>query len=108
MEIEPYSFGWDQGPREDVAVFFKLKAPKEVRTKDPFISRHGPRTFRESHVCQGDPGVALTFALSGLGITVLPLWLAKRQNIRNGLVAILPLWKPGPITLCALYRVRLD
>ncbi len=29
MEIEPYSFGWDQEPREDVDVFFKLKAPKD-------------------------------------------------------------------------------
>ena len=29
MEIEPYSFGWDQEPSEDVDVFFKLKAPKD-------------------------------------------------------------------------------
>ena len=29
MEIEPYSFGWDQEPHEDVDVFFKLKAPKD-------------------------------------------------------------------------------
>jgi DNA-binding transcriptional LysR family regulator len=50
-----------------------------------------------------DPGVNLGFALDGLGITVLPLWLAKHPNNRNGLVPILPLWKPEPITLCALY-----
>ena len=29
VEIEPYCSGWDQEPREDVDVFFKLKAPKD-------------------------------------------------------------------------------
>ena len=27
VEIEPYSSGWDQEPREDVDVFFKVRAP---------------------------------------------------------------------------------
>jgi DNA-binding transcriptional LysR family regulator len=50
-----------------------------------------------------DPGVHLRFALDGLGITVLPLWMAKHPDNRNRLVPILPLWKPEPITLCALF-----
>ena len=29
MEIEPYAASWDQEPREDVDVFFKLRAPKD-------------------------------------------------------------------------------
>lgn len=29
VEIEPYASGWDQEPREDVDVFFKLRAPKD-------------------------------------------------------------------------------
>src|ERR1700677_2004762 len=29
VEIEPYSSGWDQEPREDVDVFFKLRAPRD-------------------------------------------------------------------------------
>src|ERR1700684_3304618 len=29
VEIEPYASGWDQEPREDVDVFFKLQAPKD-------------------------------------------------------------------------------
>ena len=29
IEIEPYASGWDQEPREDVDVFFKLRAPKD-------------------------------------------------------------------------------
>jgi LysR family transcriptional regulator, transcriptional activator for dmlA len=29
VEIEPYTSAWDQEPREDVDVFFKLRAPKD-------------------------------------------------------------------------------
>src|SRR5579859_1285365 len=29
VEIEPYSSGWDQEPREDVDVFFKVRAPRD-------------------------------------------------------------------------------
>jgi len=50
-----------------------------------------------------DPGINLRFALDGLGITVLPLWLARRPDNMNRLVPILPLWRPEPITLCALF-----
>ena len=144
MEIEPYSFGWDQEPREDVDVFFKLKAPKDSERKirsfpgtarglfaSPAYAKAAgsPSSHQElsAHRCAGsgawkltrgrkevtlniafqvvtsDPGIALTFALDGLGISVLPLWLAKYPNNRARLVPILPLWKPEPITLCALY-----
>jgi DNA-binding transcriptional LysR family regulator len=144
IEIEPYSFGWDQEPREDVDVFFKLKAPKDSERKirsfpgtarglfaspayvnaagspssPQELSAHrcagsgvwkltrGPKEVTPNiafHIVTSDPGVNLGFALDGLGITVLPLWLAKHPNNRNGLVPILPLWKPEPITLCALY-----
>jgi DNA-binding transcriptional LysR family regulator len=144
MEIEPYSFGWDQEPREDVDVFFKLKAPKDSERKirsfpgtvrglfasPAYVKAAGsPSSPQElsAHRCSGsgvwkltrgrkeiilnlpfqivtsDPGVALTFALDGLGVSVLPLWLARHPNNRNGLATILPLWKPEPITLCALY-----
>jgi LysR family transcriptional activator of dmlA len=144
MEIEPYSFGWDQEPREDVDVFFKIKAPKDSERRirsfpgtvrglfasPAYLKEAGPPASPEElskhrcagsgvwklsrgrkevipditfHIVTSDPGVAMTFALSGLGIAVLPLWLAKRPNNRNSLVPILPLWKPEPITLCALY-----
>lgn len=144
MEIEPYSFGWDQEPREDVDVFFKVRAPKDSERRmrsfpgtvrglfasPAYVNAAGsPGSPQEltGHRCAGsgvwkltrgrkdvtpnitfhivtsDPGVAMTFALSGLGIAVLPLWLARRPNNRNGLVPILPVWKPEPITLCALY-----
>jgi len=29
VEIEPYASGWDQEPREDVDVFFKVRAPRD-------------------------------------------------------------------------------
>jgi DNA-binding transcriptional LysR family regulator len=50
-----------------------------------------------------DPGVHLDLALSGLGIVILPLYMAKRPDTRNRLMPILPLWSPEPITLCALF-----
>jgi DNA-binding transcriptional LysR family regulator len=54
-------------------------------------------------VVTSDPTIALKLALSGFGIVVLPLWMAKRADVRKGLVPILPLWSPDPITLCALF-----
>ena len=37
VEIEPYASGWDQEPREDVDVFFKLRAPKDsLRRMKPY------------------------------------------------------------------------
>ena len=144
MEIEPYSFGWDQEPREDVDVFFKLRAPKDsvrrVRSypgtarglfaSQEYVNALGsPATPDElaAHRCSGsgvwklsrgskeaipniafhlitsDPGIHLRFALDGLGIAVLPQWMAKHPDNRSRLVPILSQWKPEPITLCALF-----
>jgi LysR family transcriptional regulator, transcriptional activator for dmlA len=144
VEIEPYASGWDQEPREDVDVFFKLRAPKDsLRHVRPypgaargiFASPSYVQTFGSpaspeelaAHRCVGsglwtlsrgksiaapnipfcvltsDPHVHLTLAVQGLGISILPLWMAKWPEVRNKLVPILPLWKPEPITLCALF-----
>ena len=54
-------------------------------------------------VVTSDPTVALKLALSGFGIVILPLWMAKNPDIRNALAQILPQWVPEPITLCALF-----
>jgi LysR family transcriptional activator of dmlA len=144
IEIEPYASGWDQEPREDVDVFFKLRAPKDsVRRVRPYpgtvrglfaspgyIQASGnPATPDDltAHTCigagawklsrgqkiatpnilfrviSGDPTVALKLAISGFGIAILPLWMAKRPDVRNLLKRILPQWSPEPITLCALF-----
>jgi len=144
IEIEPYASGWDQEPREDVDVFFKLRAPKDsVRRVRPYpgtvrglfaspgyIQASGsPATPDDltAHTCigsgvwklsrgqrvatpnilfrvvSGDPTVALELVISGFGIAVLPLWMAKRADIRNRLSPVLPQWSPEPITLCALF-----
>lgn len=50
-----------------------------------------------------DPAIALTLAISGFGIAVLPLWMAKSTDLRNSLLPVLPHWSPEPITLCALF-----
>ena len=144
IEIEPYAAGWDQEPREDADVFFKLLAPRDsLRHVRPYpgtvrglfaspdyIKASGsPATPDDltAHNCIGsgawklrrgkkiaapsilfrvvtsDPTVALKLALSGFGIAILPLWMAKSTNVCNGLAPILPRWSPEPITLCALF-----
>jgi DNA-binding transcriptional LysR family regulator len=144
IEIEPYASGWDQEPREDVDVFFKLRAPKDsLRRIRPYpgtkrglfaspkyLSAFGaPATPEDltAHTCIGsgiwklrrgsklsapdivfrvvasDPIVHLKLAVSGLGIAILPLYMAKRPDACNQLVPVLPLWSPEPITLCALF-----
>lgn len=144
VELEPYSSGWDQEPREDVDVFFKVRAPRDsVRRVRPYPgtkrglfaspdyvkSRSSPAAPDDlvAHTCIGsgtwklsrgskvaapnisfrvvvsDPVVHLDLALSGLGIAILPLYMAKRPDTCNKLMPILPLWSPEPITLCALF-----
>ena len=144
VEIEPYCSGWDREPREDVDVFFKLRAPQDsLRRIRPYPGtarglfaspayvhesgtpatpedltahscigsgawklRRGKKitspnlTFR---VVIGEPIVCLKLAMDGIGICILPLWLAKRPEFRHLLVPILPGWQPEPITLCALF-----
>ena len=37
VEIEPYASGWDQEPREEIDVFFKVRAPREsIRRVRPY------------------------------------------------------------------------
>jgi DNA-binding transcriptional LysR family regulator len=144
VEIEPYASGWDQEPREDVDVFFKLRAPKDSlrrlrlypgtargifahtgyvqafgspSTPDDLLSHHcigaGSWKLRRGksiaapnisfRIAANDPHMCLMFALQGLGVCVLPLWMAGWPEVRNKLVRVLPLWKPEPITLCALF-----
>lgn len=50
-----------------------------------------------------DPTIALKLALSGFGGAILPIWMAKSADVRDGLMTILPLWSLEPITLCALF-----
>ena len=144
VEIEPYSSGWDQEPREDVDVFFKVRAPRDsMRRVRPYpgtkrglfaspnyvAARGNPATPDElvEHSCIGsgtwklsrgskvvapniafrvdlsDPGIHLDLALSGVGIAILPLYMAKGPDTRNRLVPVLQTWSPEPITLCALF-----
>jgi LysR family transcriptional regulator, transcriptional activator for dmlA len=144
IEIEAYAAGWDQEPREDADVFFKLLAPKDsLRRVRPYpgtvrglfaspeyVEASGRPSIPDdltAHNCIGfgawkltrdqkiatpnihfrvitsDPTVALMLALSGFGVAILPLWMAKSPDVRNALTPVLPLWSPEPITLCALF-----
>jgi DNA-binding transcriptional LysR family regulator len=55
------------------------------------------------HVTTGDPVVSRQLAMDGIGIVVLPLWMAKAPAMRDILVHVLPGWAPSPIPLAALY-----
>jgi LysR family transcriptional regulator, transcriptional activator for dmlA len=144
VEIEPYASGWDQEPREDVDVFFKLRAPRDSSRRmrsypgtarglfasPEYIQAFGNPAKPEDltgHKCIGsgvwkltrgksviapnvsfcvvtsDPHVHLTLALEGVGICILPLWMAGWPEVRKRLAPVLPLWKPEPITVCALF-----
>jgi len=46
--------------------------------------------------------------LDGIGISILPLWMAKDPAIATGLERVLPLWVPDPVSLCALYSGTSD
>jgi DNA-binding transcriptional LysR family regulator len=55
------------------------------------------------HVTTGDPVVSRQLATDGVGIVVLPLWMAKAPGLRDVLIQVLPDWAPSPIPLVALY-----
>ena len=54
-------------------------------------------------VIAGDPLVHLKLAVSGLGIAILPLYMARRPGTRDQLIPVLPRWIPEPILVCALF-----
>ncbi len=144
IEIEPYSSAWNQEPREEIDVFFKVRTPKDsswrVRNYPgtrrglfagrSYLARAGTPTEPtqlSTHRCIGagiwrltrgtrvvipevsfqvevsDPGVHLELAAKSVGIAILPLWMARRPEMRQILSPVLPSWHPDPITLCALY-----
>ena len=144
VQLEPYASGWDQEPREDVDVFFKLRAPNDsLRRVRPYpgtarglfagtayaqaIGTPAAPDDLPAHRCIGsgvwklsrgksivkpnipftvvtsDPQINLTLAIHGVGICMLPLWMARWPEVRNQLVPVLPRWKIEPITLCALF-----
>jgi LysR family transcriptional regulator, transcriptional activator for dmlA len=144
IEIEAYSSGWDQEPREDVDIFFKLRTPKDSMRRmrvypgtvrglfasREYVRAHGMPAKPEdlsSHVCIGsgvwqlsrgktacapnlsfrvvtsDPQINLTLALQGVGIGVLPLWIAKTPETSKKLIPVLPAWKLPPLRVCALF-----
>ena len=57
VEIEPYSSGWDQEPREDVDVFFKVRAPRDsIRRVRPYPgTKRGLFASRDYIATRGNP-----------------------------------------------------
>ena len=55
------------------------------------------------HIVSSDPGVNLRFVLDGGGIAVLPMYMGRHPEHRDRIVQVLPLWKPEPFRVCALF-----
>ncbi len=59
-------------------------------------------------VVVGDPVIHQRLCLDGVGVAILPHWLAKDSIRKRQLVRLLPEWSPSPIELYVLYPTRLS
>ena len=59
-----------------------------------------------SRLCANEATTLLSAAINGLGIAVLPTYLANDYIARNELVHILPDWHPDALNIYALYSSR--
>jgi len=150
VEIRSYSPPWDQEPKEDIDIFFKIRAPRDslrrvhyypstkraLYASKSYVRQHGhpnDPVDLSNHVCTGsldepfhagwkltkgaeaialdlnfqvmssDPFVHRQLVLDGVGISILPLWMAKNPAIAADLERVLPMWVPDPVYLCSLY-----
>ena len=56
----------------------------------------------------GDPVIHLRLCLDGVGIAILPDWVAIDQVRKGRIVRVLPGWTPVPVELYVLYPTRLS
>src|SRR6202167_2112298 len=126
IQIEPFAPGWDQEPREDVDVFFKLRAPKDsVRRVRPYPGTVRGLFASPSYIqASGSPATPDDLAAhSCVGSGVWKLRRGKKIATPSVLfrvvsgdpavglklalsgfgISVLPQWTPEPITLCALF-----
>lgn len=61
-----------------------------------------------SRIAIGDPVIHLRLCLDGLGIAILPKWLADDHTRTKQIVRVLEDWTPSPIELYVLYPTRLS
>lgn len=59
-------------------------------------------------VSVGDPVVHHYLCLGGVGLAILPHWLAQEDVKRKRLLRVLPDWRPNPMELYVLYPTRLS
>lgn len=61
-----------------------------------------------SRIAIGDPVIHLRLCIDGVGIAILPNWLANDHARKQRIVRVLPDWAPSPIELYVLYPTRLS
>lgn len=61
-----------------------------------------------SRIAIGDPVVHLRLCMDGVGIAVLPKWLANDHTRKQRIIRVLPDWAPSPLELYVLYPTRLS
>ncbi len=61
-----------------------------------------------SRISIGDPVIHLQLCLDGVGVAILPHWLAGDHARKQQIVRVLPDWTPSPVELYVLYPTRLS
>jgi DNA-binding transcriptional LysR family regulator len=56
----------------------------------------------------GDPVIHLRLCLDGVGVAILPQWLADDHTRKKQIIRVLPDWTPSSIELYVLYPTRLS
>jgi DNA-binding transcriptional LysR family regulator len=62
----------------------------------------------QGRVSVGDPVIHHRLCADGVGIAILPNWLAQEGVSKKQLVRVLPDWTPSPVELYAIYPTRLS
>lgn len=61
-----------------------------------------------SRIAIGDPVVHLQLCADGVGVAILPDWLANEHVRKQQIMRVLPDWAPSPVELYVLYPTRLS
>jgi DNA-binding transcriptional LysR family regulator len=75
------------------------------------LQKHGGKVQEvrvRGRIAIGDPVIHLRLCLDGVGVAILPHWLADDHMRKQQIVRVLSDWTPSPIELYVLYPTRLS
>lgn len=71
-------------------------------------SKHHVEIPLQSHFSAGDSEILYDLALEGIGIAMIPHWMAEPKLRAEELVPVLPGWEPEAVDIHVVYPTRLD